>query len=93
MLNERASLFPTTTASTVGHTTNTTSTTTTTTTSIYLCFFPLLGSNGVRFVSRAAKAPGSLVAMQAAHLAARKTREKEEADLEAKKATRSSREH
>lgn len=53
----------------------------------------MLDSDGIRFVSRAAKAPGSLVAMQAAHLAARKAREKEEADLEAKKASRSSREH
>lgn len=38
-------------------------------------------------------APGSLVAMQAAHLAARKAREKEEAELAAKKATGGSREH
>ncbi|CAM9743777.1 unnamed protein product [Ectocarpus sp. 12 AP-2014] len=42
---------------------------------------------------QAAKAPGSLVAMQAAHLAARKAREKEEADLLARKAARTSREH
>ncbi|CAM9649213.1 unnamed protein product [Scytosiphon promiscuus] len=41
----------------------------------------------------AAKAPGSLVAMQAAHLAARKAREKEEAELAAKKTSGSSRDH
>eukprot|EP00752_Nemacystus_decipiens_P009438 g8437.t1 len=41
----------------------------------------------------AATAPGSLVAMQAAHAAARKAREKEAASLEAKKASRASREH
>ncbi|CAM9466179.1 unnamed protein product [Ectocarpus sp. 6 AP-2014] len=42
---------------------------------------------------QAAKAPGSLVAMQAAHLTARKAREKEEADSMARKAARTSREH